>query len=119
MDEMICNFVEFGISYDSDIDKAMKIISEEVMKHPNYFDNRTEEEIKEGKPPVMIRVIGFGDSSVNLRAYVWTKDHVSGFILKCDINKSIKERFDKEGIEIPFPYRTIVFKKDIKNTENK
>jgi small-conductance mechanosensitive channel len=28
----------------------------------------------------------------------------------CDLNKRIKERFDEEGIEIPFPYRTIVFK---------
>jgi len=28
----------------------------------------------------------------------------------CDLNESIKERFDNEGIEIPFPYRTIVHK---------
>ncbi|MFC2163173.1 mechanosensitive ion channel family protein, partial [Candidatus Altiarchaeota archaeon] len=27
-----------------------------------------------------------------------------------DLNKSIKERFDREGIEIPFPYRTVVYK---------
>ena len=30
-----------------------------------------------------------------------------------DLLKSVKERFDNEGIEIPFPYRTIVYKKDI------
>jgi small conductance mechanosensitive channel len=29
------------------------------------------------------------------------------------VNKSVKERFDKEGIEIPFPYRTVVYKKDL------
>ncbi len=112
-DEMIRNFVEFGISYDSDIDKAFRIIQEEAQKHPGFLDNRTEEEKKKNVPPVLVRVIGFGDSSVNLRSYVWSKDHNSGFAMKCDLYKAIKERFDKEGIEIPFPYRTIVYKKDI------
>ncbi len=38
----------------------------------------------------------------------------------CDLNQSVKERFDKEGIEIPFPYRTIVHKdKEIKPISNK
>jgi small conductance mechanosensitive channel len=112
-DELICNFVEFGISYDSDINKAIQIIRDEAMKHPNYVDNRTREEKKNNVHPVMVRVIGFGDSSVNLRAFIWTRDHTSGFILKCDLFKSVKERFDREGVEIPFPYRTIVYKKDI------
>jgi small conductance mechanosensitive channel len=114
-DELICNFVEFGISYDSDVNKAIEIIRDEAMKHPNYIDNRTREDKKNNIHPVMVRVIGFGDSSVNLRAFIWTKDHTTGFILKCDLFKSVKERFDKEGIEIPFPYRTVVFKKDIEN----
>ncbi len=114
-DELICNFVEFGISYDSDVNKAIEIIRDEAMKHPNYIDNRTKEEKKNNIHPVMVRVIGFGDSSVNLRAFIWTKDHTTGFILKCDLFKSVKDRFDKEGIEIPFPYRTVVFKKDIEN----
>ncbi len=112
-DEMIRNFVEFGISYDSDINKAFRIIQEEAQKHPNFVDNRSAEEKKNNVPPVLVRVIGFGDSSVNLRSYVWSKDHNSGFAMKCDLHKSVKERFDKEGIEIPFPYRTIVYKKDI------
>ncbi len=109
-DEMICNFVEFGISYDSDVDKAMKIIAREASAHENFMDHRTEGEKAEGIPAVRIRVIGFGDSSVNLRAYVWTEDHIKGFIMKTDLYKSVKESFDKEGIEIPFPYRTIVMK---------
>jgi len=36
----------------------------------------------------------------------------------CDLNKSVKERFDKEGIEIPFPYRTLVFKNSEAKTRN-
>jgi small conductance mechanosensitive channel len=110
VDETICNFIDIGISYDSDMDKAMEIMRNEAMAHPNFMDHRSEEEVSNGVPPVMVRVMGFGDSSVNLRAFVWTMDHTSGFMLKTDLNKSIKEQFDRQGIEIPFPYRTIVYK---------
>ncbi len=107
------NFIEIGISYDSDINLAMKIMEEEAIKHPEFIDNRTKEEISKGEPPVAVRVIDFGNSSVNLRAYVWTKDPIAGFYMKCDLNKAIKEQFDKQGVEIPFPYITIVYKKDL------
>lgn len=109
-DKKICKWIEIGISYDSDINKAIRIMREEAMKHPNFIDNRTEEEKKNKEPAVNVRVLGFGDSSVNLRAWVWAEDPGKGFVLACDLNKSIKERFDKEGVEIPFPYRTVVFK---------
>ena len=91
----------------------MKIIREEAEKHPKIYDNREEEQKKEKEPIVKVKVIGFGDSSVNLRAWVWAKDPADSFAMSCDLNKSIKERFDKEGIEIPYPYRTIVYKKDM------
>jgi small-conductance mechanosensitive channel len=112
VDEKICNFIDIGISYDSDIDKAMEIMRNEAQNHPNFIDNRSEDEKTKDTPPVTTRVMGFGDSSVNLRAFVWTKDHSEGFVLKTDLHKRIKEQFDRNGIEIPFPYRTIVYKKD-------
>ena len=110
IDEKICNFIVYGISYDSNVDRAIEIIREEAMAHPNYIDNRTEEEKEEGIPSVIIRLLNFGESSVNLRAQVWSMDPGLAFELKCDINKSIKDRFDREGIEIPFPHRTLVYK---------
>ncbi|MFC2080465.1 mechanosensitive ion channel family protein [Bacteroidota bacterium] len=110
VDELICNFLELGISYDSDIGKAMEIIRNEAQQHPEYIDNRTAEEKKKGEPSVRIRVLRYGESSVDLRAYIWSRDHDLGFIMKSDLYKSIKEKFDKNGIEIPFPYRTIVYK---------
>jgi len=117
VDQKILKFFEVGISYDSDIDKAMAVIKEEALKHPLYFDNRTEEEIADNVEPVRVKVIGFGDSSVNLRAYIWTKDPIDAYNLGCDLNKSVKERFDSEGIEIPFPHRTVVYKKDVDNKD--
>ncbi len=115
VEELTCIFFEIGISYDANMDRAMKIIAEEAMAHPLTIDNRSDEEKEEGHPIVMVRVIGFGDSSVNLRGYVWAPSPADGFTLKCDLNKSIKERFDAEGIEIPFPYRTLVFKNNPTN----
>lgn len=110
VDQRTLKFFEIGISYDSDVDKAMQIIKEEAVKHPKFLDIRTEEEIAANEEPVKVRVLGFGESSVNLRAYISAGSPKDAFVLGCDLNKSVKERFDKEGIEIPFPYRTIVFK---------
>ena len=110
VDESICNFIDMGISYDSNVDKAMEIMSKEAIAHSNFIDHRTKDDIDQGIHPVIVRVMGFGDSSVNLRAFVWSQDHSTGFVLKTDLHKSIKEQFDKNGIEIPFPYRTIVYK---------
>jgi small-conductance mechanosensitive channel len=96
---------------------ATKILQEESIKHPFSFDNRSKKEKKENKPQVPVRLVSFGDHSINLRAYVWTKDPLSVYEMHSDINKAIKRRFDAEGIEIPFPYRTIVYKNDLpKNT---
>ena len=113
-----CRLVEFSISYDSDLDKAMKIMQKESEKHPNCIDTRTDDEKSENKPIVNVRLIGFSDSSVNLRAWVWAEDPGSAFRMGTDLNKSIKEKFDKAGIEIPYPHRTIVYKKDIKKIKS-
>ncbi len=110
VDEKVCSLIELGISYDSDIDRAIAIIQEETKKHPLFLDNRTEEDKEQGLPEVVVRLMGFGESSVNLRAYAWAATSFDGFVMRTDLFKSIKKHFDKEGIEIPFPYRTIVMK---------
>jgi small-conductance mechanosensitive channel len=117
-DEKICRMIEFGISYDSDIDLATRIIQDVAVNHPKCIDARTEEEKENGSHQVNVRVISFGDSSVNLRAEVWTNEPLFARRMQTDINKSVKLRFDKEGVEIPFPYRTIVYKKDLPPNTN-
>jgi|AntRauTorckE6833_2_1112554.scaffolds.fasta_scaffold38057_2 small-conductance mechanosensitive channel len=109
-DNRICKWIEMGISYDSDIDLAKKIMKEEVLNHPLFIDNRTEEHIEDGEDIVPVRVIMMGESSVNLRAWSWAESPQDAFIMGCDLLESIKKRFDKEGIEIPFPHRTLVYK---------
>ncbi len=110
IDEKVCSLIEFGVSYDSDLKKAIRIIQEEVMKHPLFMDNRSPEEKADNAPQVVVRVMGFGDSSVNLRGYAWASTSFNAFVLRTDMYQVIKEMFDREGIEIPYPYRTIVMK---------
>ena len=108
VDESICKWIDIGISYNSDIDKAKTILFEEVSSHPLFLDNRTPQQKEEGAPIVTVRVVALAESSVNLRAWAWAKDTPSSFILGCDLLESIKKRFDQEGIIIPFPHRTLV-----------
>lgn len=114
-DSEVCKYIEIGISYDSDIDLAIKIIQEESANHPISFDHRTKLQKKSGEPQIEVRLLGFEDSAVALRAYVWCKDPVEVFRMHSDINKAVKKRFDAEGIVIPFPHRTIIFKNNEEN----
>ena len=94
-------------------------MQEEALKHPNCIDKRTPLEKEQGKPPVKVKLMSFGEYSVNLRAYVWIDDPLEVIQVHSDINRGIKKRFDAEKIEIPFPYRTIVYKNDLTNSVSK
>jgi len=107
-EDKLCVLLELVISFSSPVDAAMRIMQQEALQHPLCLDNRTREEKKEGKPQVVVRLIGFTDLGVQLRAYVWAKDPTDSFVLKCDLNKSIKERFDNEGIEFAAAQRTVI-----------
>lgn len=108
-DDRICRFIEIGISYESDIDVARKIMQEEISNHPMNIDVRNPEDIQSGVPRVNVRVILLGESSVTLRGWAWAADAPGAFVLQCDVLETVKKRFDKEGIVIPFPQRTVSY----------
>ncbi|MGQ1909547.1 mechanosensitive ion channel family protein [Marinifilum sp. RC60d5] len=111
-DAKICAFLELSISYNSNIDKAIEIIQNQALEHPNFLDNRSDTDKLENIPPVIVRVISLGDSGILLRAYIWAADSGKSFVMKCDLNKSIKEEFDKNNIEIPFPHQTVYLRQE-------
>ncbi|NYT02727.1 MAG: mechanosensitive ion channel family protein [Methanosarcinales archaeon] len=92
--------VNFGISYDADIDQARNIIIEEANKHPMVLKDKE----------IRVRLTELGDFAVNLRLIFHVAHRDDAFTTGCDIRESVKKRFDAEGIEIPFPYHNIILK---------
>lgn len=110
IDEKICKILDLRISYSSDIKRIKEIIREEAKKHPKYIDNRNIEQLEAKEDPVRVRVMGWSESAINIRVWVWAKNPVDAFEMGCDLYETIKYRFDDEGIEFPFPHRMIITK---------
>ena len=109
-DAATCEFIEIGISYESDLDKAMTVMAEECTQHPSCLDRRTAQELEQGVPIVVVRLVRIEDSSLVLRAAVWGRDPLTSRSMRHDLNRALKLRFDREGIDLPYPHRTITFK---------
>jgi small conductance mechanosensitive channel len=107
-DHKICKFIEFNVAFKTDLEKAKRIIAEEIAKHKNYLDPRTQEDVEKGKPLVDVRLIKFTDFAMILRGYAWSRDNGEAFDMYCDLLESIKKRFDTEGVEIPYPHFVVV-----------
>nr|WP_159763208.1 mechanosensitive ion channel family protein [Halovenus carboxidivorans] len=89
----------FGIGYDDNIDKATEIIVEEAENHDGILDD----------PAPSVRLVELGDSSVGLQSRIWISDPSRADFVKVrgEYVTAVKERFDEEGINIPYPNRTI------------
>ncbi|MEM2007500.1 MAG: mechanosensitive ion channel family protein [Sulfolobales archaeon] len=88
--------VNVSISYESDIDKAVRVIREVL--------RQSELVLAEPEPSVLVESLG--DSSVNLRVMFWapSQDFLTARSLMI---KEIKKVLEAEGIEIPFPQRVV------------
>ena len=88
--------IDIGIGYGDDIDKALKV-AEKICK----ADKRVHKD-----PAPLVAVGNLGDSSVDLLVRVWCQGS-DFWALKWDLTKALKEAFEAEGIEIPFPQRVV------------
>ena len=89
--------INIGIAYDTDLFKAKKIILDTA--------DAIEWIAKSPKPKVVVRV--FGESSVDLQARVWITDARKRMDTISEMTDRVKEAFDRQGIEIPYPRRDI------------
>ncbi|WP_101296712.1 mechanosensitive ion channel family protein [Halegenticoccus soli] len=91
--------VPFGIGYGDDIHRATDIIVEEAEKHGGILDN----------PEPSVRLTELGDSSVVLQSRIWIGNPSRADFVKTrgEYVTAVKERFDAEGIDIPYPNRAL------------
>ena len=89
--------VNIGVAYDTDIEKAKDLINNVAGTLPWVSK----------EPPSKVIVKNFGESSVDLQLRVWIDDARKRMDTISSITDKIKEVFDKNGIEIPYPKRDI------------
>lgn len=108
VDEKVCKWVVFQIHQDADLQLAKAIMREESMKHELHIDNRSEEAIANGDDEIVVRVLDFRDGIATIRAWVWAKNSADAFVIGCDLNESIKARFDAAGIKMAVPRVSLI-----------
>lgn len=91
----------FGIDYEDDIDKAFQVIKATAASHPKVLSAPAEPWAK---------VVGLGESSVDIQSRVWCNSEDYWDVM-FDLNKMVKEAFDKNGISIPYPISVELDKK--------
>ncbi len=89
----------FGIGYDDDIEEATEIIVDEAERHPDIMDD----------PAPSVRLTELGDSDVGLQSRFWIENPSRADFVRTrgEYVTAVKERFDEEGIDIPYPVRTL------------
>jgi small-conductance mechanosensitive channel len=98
--------IPVGVSYASDLKKVEKITIEVATEIQKRVEGAVEDHIP------LIRFNEFADSSINFNVILRSGDFTSQFLIKHEFIKALHERYNKEGIDIPFPIRTVYLKKE-------
>ena len=110
--------VPIGVGYESDLDLVERVTIEVARELQIKIDGYEPQFDENGKDinsfaPV-VRYQKFNDSSIDFNAVMHVRSFTNQYILKHEFIKAIKKRFDEEGINIPFPIRTLDLPADTK-----
>jgi small-conductance mechanosensitive channel len=95
--------VPVGVSYDSDLDVVERVTKEvgaEVMR-----------EVAGGvaSHEPIVRFAAFGESSIDINVVLRTREFAQQYVIVSEFVRRLHARYRREGIDIPFPIRTLVF----------
>ncbi len=96
--------VPVGVSYASDLEEVERVTLEVANDVMATFDHNVE------SAPV-VRFHTFGDSAIEFNVVLRTSSFLNQFRLKHEFIKALTRRYRQEGIDIPFPVRTIINEK--------
>ncbi len=94
--------LDVGVAYKENMENVFRVLNEigtELANHPELG-------LKVIDPPKVLRLNAFGASELTIRMLGVCKP-LTQWELTGWLRKRIKERFDEEGIEIPFPHQTV------------
>jgi small-conductance mechanosensitive channel len=100
--------VDFGIGYDDDIEQARDAIIDEG----THIDDVLAE------PTPAAPVTELGDSAVVLQGRIWIDPNESGYgAIRAQFVEAVKERFDAEGLDMPYPNTELSGDIEVRNLE--
>ncbi len=103
--------VPIGVSYDSDLEKVERVTVEVArelqIKIDGYEPHFDSEGIDRDKLAPVVRYQCFNDSSIDFNAVMHVQTFTNQYLLKHEFIKAITKRYREEGINIPFPIRTL------------
>jgi small-conductance mechanosensitive channel len=97
--------IPIRVSYDADPHQVEKILVDVAVEGAKEIPGMLSD------PAPFVRFIpGFGDSSLDFTLICQVKEFVDQYLVQHELRKRIFKRFKQEGIEIPFPIRTVYVK---------
>lgn len=94
--------IPVGVSYVEDPDRIERILLEEAKKAVGEVSGLL------GEPEPLVRLIpGFGESSLDFTLICQVNEFVDQYPVQHELRKRILRRFRAEGVDIPFPHRTV------------
>lgn len=91
--------ISVGVAYNTDINLAERLMIEAAKEHSQVLSNRD---------PI-VRLENFGDSSLDLNLYFFSRDLFKAPQIKSDVRRAVLDKFRAHHINIPFPIRTLQF----------
>ncbi len=101
---------DVGVAYREDVDRIIEVLKDlgrEMQEDEEYGQFITD-------PIEILGLDRFDDSAVIVRARLRIEPPIRRWYVGREFNRRLKARFDRDGIEIPFPHRTIYFGEDQK-----
>ncbi|MCG3116938.1 MAG: mechanosensitive ion channel family protein [Candidatus Manganitrophus sp. SA1] len=94
--------IDVGVAYKEDTDRVVKVmreVAEALSKEAEYKEKIIE-------PIEIFGVDNFGESEVTIKARIKTEP-IQQWTVGREYRRRLKKAFDAEGIEIPFPHRSL------------
>jgi len=102
--------IPVSVSYSADPENVEKVLAEEANKAVGEVDGLL------GEPKPVARFIpGFGESSLDFTLIFHVREFADQANVQHELRKRILKRFRQEGIEIPFPHRTVYIREEKKS----